>query len=469
MIRKLIFLGVLVSLMLAVSLTCQGSEKERTTNQTNVIAEPDPFIDELAKDTFNYLTSDWATSNHLPWSWRSATISGGDFANPAEIGLYALAWLSAYDWQRPWSPTWVETETEITAVLDQLRAWQTGSQAQQPHGPNAYNKSVFYQWYWIEWSPPVVSAYNADHLVPSIDNAWLAASLLTIREFSEFHNHTTLAQKSDAILTDMDFRLWWHEDTYFFTFGDVEDPKGGVVGDYYSNENRIVNFMARALNHISQKEFENSLTVLNAPTKTYNTITVEKTAWDGSYFTYTSPALFIREIPISYGENSIEPATAAQIDYAQTEGYDVWGLSDTFDVDDGLYVQQGALPTAMTDPPETRAGLVTPHASALALMTSYQPEAQTNLQTIASLYPCAYDEDYGLRESVMANPSDVDYGHCSARFSSLSQLWLFHGLVNSETGFIWNYFYKDSGVSDAYVEMYDLQTYLPVILTAVED
>lgn len=469
MTRKFIFLGALLSLAIMASMTSQGEVLGNKSKSYSNTVEPDPFIDELAKDTFNHLTSDWATSNHLPWSWRSATISGGDFANPAEIGLYALAWLSAYDWQRPWSPTWVETETEITAVLDQLRAWQTDSQPQQPHGPNAYNNSVFYQWYWVEWTPPVVSGSNADHLVPSIDNAWLAASLLTIREFSEFHNHATLAQKSDAILSDMDFRLWWHDDTYFFTFGDIEDPQGGVVGDYYSNENRIVNFMARALKHISQKEFKNSLLVLNAPVGIYDTSTVEKTAWDGSYFTYTSPALFIRETSLSYGKNTIDPATEAQIDYAQAEGYDAWGLSDTFDVDDGLYIQQGSPPVAMPDPPETRPGLVTPHASSLALMTSYQPEAKANLQEIASQYACAYDAEYGFRESVMANPSDVDYGHCSARFSSLSQLWLFHGLVNSETGFIWNYFYKDSGVWDASVEMYGSQTYLPAIISEAQN
>lgn len=464
LIHKISLATILLLVVLLAGFPGYVRETQNTTVAAAPPSEPDPFIDELAKDTFNYLTSDWATSNHLPWSWRSATIVGGDFANPAEIGLYALAWVAAYDWQRPWSPAWSETEAEVTAVLDQLRAWQTGSQAEQPHGPNAYNSSVFYQWYWVDWSPPVVSANTADHLVPSIDNAWLAASLLTIHAYAEYGQHAALAQKTNALLADMNFRLWWHEDSYYFTFGGVEDPQAGTLGDHYSNENRIVNFMARALKQISQEEFKNSLTVLAAPSETYNGITVEKTAWDGSYFTYTAPALFIREIPLAYGQNTIEPATAAQIAYAQTQGYDVWGLSDTFDVDDGLYLQQGAPPVAMPDPPESRPGLVTPHASALAFITAYQPQAAANLQAIANAYPCAYDPDFGFRESVMTNPLDTDFGQCSARFSSLSQLWLFHGLINSETDFIWTYISRDSGVWDAYIEMYELpQLYLPAI------
>jgi hypothetical protein len=37
------------------------------------------------------LSSDWATDHRLQWSWRSATFVGGDYANPTEIGLYALS------------------------------------------------------------------------------------------------------------------------------------------------------------------------------------------------------------------------------------------------------------------------------------------------------------------------------------------------------------------------------------------
>ena len=425
----------------------------------------DALLDQLAEATWSYLRSDWATSNHLPWSWRSESSMQGDYANTAEIGFYALSWLLAYDYQQAWSPSWAQTEAEISAVLDQLRAWQTGAQQSPPYGPEAYQNSVFYQWYWISLNPPTVGDGAANQVVPSVDNAWLAASLIAIRGYASASGHLALAQKADDILDDMDFLLWYHADTHLFSWGAYQDPAGGDPADYYSNENRIINFVARALGQLSAEEFRLSLQALTQSAKAYDSITVEKVAYDGSYFTYTSPALFIREMDTSYGPGTIVPATEAQIAYAQDQGYDVWGLSDCFDVDMEDYVEQGAPPADKLPPLEERPGLVAPHASALALITPLAPEAIANLQVISDTYECAYDAAYGFRDSVMANPVAPDYGHCSARFSALGQEWLFLALMNYETGFIWEHFYRDPGVLVAHVEMYgEHQVWLPVVL-----
>jgi hypothetical protein len=273
------------------------------------------FLDTLARDTWAYLHSDQTTAHHLPYSWWSASLPGGDYANPAEIGLYALSWLAAYDLGRPWSPSWTVTEAELHAILDQLRAWQTASQAYQPHGPNAYANAVFY-----------------------------------------------------------------------------------------------------------------------------------------------------REMNATYGRTTITPATQAQIAYAADRGYPTWGLSDCFDVGAGGYVQQGAPPAPSGVTPETRPGLVTPHASSLALITPLAADAPANLQAMAALFPCAYDPQYGFRDSVMANPAAPDYGQCSDRFSALAQEWLFLALVNHESGFIWRYFYRDPGVVRAHVEMNGGTVYLPLVV-----
>ncbi len=426
----------------------------------------DVFLDQVAQDTWQYLSSDWATSNHLPWSWRSVNSTQGDFANPAEIGLYILSWVAAYDLQRPWSPTWTTTEMEVEAVLDQLRAWQTGSQASQPHGSNAYGDSVFYQWYWISWDPPVVGANTGlNHLVPSIDNAWLAASLITIREYTEANGYLILAGKADDILHDMDFTLWYDTDSHLFTWGAVEDPYGGSLADYYSNENRIINFIARALGDLDNDEFLLSLETLEQPSANYNGITVEKVAWDGSYFTYATPALFIREIDTSFGQNTILSATQAQIAYAQAQGYDAWGLSDCFDIGLGDYVQQGAPPVAMPDAPETRPGLVTPHASGLALITPLESDVSAHLQVLSTTFPAFYDPTYGFHDAVMTKPTAPDYGQFSDRFTALGQEWLFLAIVNQQSGFIWEYFYRDSGVLATHQEMFEkTQIFLPVVL-----
>jgi hypothetical protein len=432
---------------------------------TAITQQNSPFLDQLARDTWAYISAPETTTNHLPWSWYSETISGGDYANTAEIGFYALSWLAAYDRQAAWSPGWTETEAEVTAVLDQLRAWQTGSQTYQPHGPNAYQNTVFYQWYWISWNPPVVSGLLKDRLVPSVDNAWLAVSLITIGEYADAHDHTDLAAKADAILADIDFRLWFDIDTNLFSWGGIEDPQDPFVADIYSNENRIINFTARALGHITAEEFQASLAALSQPVGIYNDITVDKMAYDGSYFTYTSPALFIREMDREYGRLTIDPATEAQIAYAADQGYEVWGLSDSYDVGGGGYVQQGAPPTIATDPPETRSGLVTPHASALALITDFSVQAESNLQAIADNYDCAYHPTFGFYDSVMADFLADDYGQCSYRFSVLAQEWIFLSLVNYQDEFVWRYFYRNNGVRLAHQEMFDDSViYLPLVI-----
>lgn len=457
-------IGSVITLTLMGLLIC-GPALGTAPPAPSVAAQPD-FVDRLAQDTWAYLHAEQTTAHHLPYSWWSPALPGGDYANPAEIGLYALAWVAAYDLGRPWSPPWSETEAEVGALLDQLRAWQTGSQTYQPHGPNAYQNSVFYQWYWIAWNPPVVGANSgANHVVPSVDNAWLAAALITIREYAGAHGHTALAQKADAILGDMDFTLWYNPTTHRFTWGAVENPQGGSEADYYSNENRIINFVARALGHLSADEFRLSLAALEDPSGSYGDITVARMAWDGSYFTYAAPALFIREVSTSYGAETLLPATQAQIAYARDRGYVAWGLSDCFDVGEGGYVQQGAPPAASPDPPETHPGLVTPHAAGLALITPLASEAITNLQTLSTTFPCAYTPALGFRDSVLTRPDAADYGQCSARHSALAQEWLFLGLVNHVNGFVWRYFYRDAGVLEAHLEMYGgARVYLPLVI-----
>lgn len=424
------------------------------------------FLEELAKNTWAYLSSDWATDNHLPWSWRSASLAGGDYANPAEIGLYMLSYMGAYEMRQAWSPSLAVVQSELTAVLNQLRAWQTNSQPSQPHGPNAYTengKSVFYQWYWIGWNPPVVGApAGTNHVVPSVDNAWLAASLMTIREWDKAHGTTSITQMVSDILSDMDFLLWYDSSQHLFYWGDVEMPGGGALAGYYSDENRIINFVARALGHLSDAEYQASLDALNQFPATYDRgtpdlsddITVGKVAGDGSIFTYLSPALFIREMETAYGTQTIRPAIEAQIAYAQDRGYAAWGLSDCYDIGTGGYIQQGALPTAWANPAETHFGVVTPHASGMALITPLADAAVTNLQSLSTILPAVYDSVYGFKESVMALPGDPAYGQASVRFSALAQEWLFLALANAQTGFIWDYFYRDANVVAAHHLMF---------------
>lgn len=445
------FFALLLSLLSLFPILAQTSEG-------NSESEPD-FLSQLAERTYAYLSSGWTTSNHLPWSWRSEKMEGGDYANTTEIGLLMLAHLGAYNMAEDWSPDWETVEDEVFAILDQLRAWQKGSQESQPNGPNAYENSVFYQWYWVNHVPPIVGASDGDHLVPSIDNAFLAASLMTVRGYAEQHKLGILEAKADTILDDMDFTLWYNPDTHRFTWGAVENPGGGTGADYLSNENRIINFVARSLGHLSSEEFVQSLDALTQNPMRYSRDTddtgddiyVSRPAWDGSYFTYMAPGLFIDEGTTIYADDTISPATEAQMAYALDQGYEAWGLSECFDVEDGNYVQQGARPAPSGDP-ETRSGLVSPHASAMALVTRYADDAWANLETLAALIPDAYHAEYGFRDCMNVNPESAHYLKYSWRFSALNQEWLFLSIVNNRTNFIRENFYNDEGVQAAHEE-----------------
>lgn len=410
----------------------------------------DAFLLGLAEDTWNYLKSDWATENSMPCSWRSSSMSGGDYANPAEIGFYMLSWIGAYEMRQTWSPGWSETESQVSSTLDRLEIWQSG--LQPLYGPHSYNNSVFYRAYWVGWNPPRVGAGSYDHEVPSIDNAWLAASLITIEEYARAHGSASLQSKAHNILKDMDFSLWYHPGAHKFSWGAYNDPQGGGYCDYYSNENRITNFIARALGAINASEFRSSMAALSQGSASYGGITVDKVNWDGSYFTYAAPPLFIRENGTAYGKGTTDAATRAQMLYASDMGYPVWGISDCFDSLSGGYVLRGAPPRGSGSPatdPDT--GLITPHASALALVTSYAGQASTNLQTMAALYPSAYNASYGFLDSIQL-PS----GQASYRFSALDQEWIFLSLMNHFNSTIWKHFYMNGNVSRAHTQMFNI-------------
>jgi hypothetical protein len=65
----------------------------------------------------------------------------------------------------------------------------------------------------------------------------------------------------------------------------------------------------------------------------------------------------------------------------------------------------------------------------------------------------------------MVNPAAPDYGQCSNRFSALAQEWIFLALVNHQNRFIWDYFYRDTGVRAAHTDLTgDYWAFLPIIL-----
>jgi hypothetical protein len=233
--------------------------------------------------------------------------------------------------------------------------------------------------------------------------------------------------------------------------------------NYYSNENRIVNFMARTLdieydrNQFGKEKFLDSLNSLVTNSATYNGITVNSVNWDGSYFTYVTPALFVREMDTAYGVSTIDKATEAQISYATDKGYAAWGISDCYDVEDRDYVKRGAPPRGSNDPSNDKDdGLITPHVSALALLTGQAENAKANLQKLKSDYPSVYDDRYGFKDSINLDASGPDYKKQSNTICGLDQGWMLMAIGNYLNSTLHKYFHQNPGVTRAYNEMNNL-------------
>jgi hypothetical protein len=306
-------------------------------------------------------------------------------------------------------------------------------------------KKAYYQWYDMNGR---VGSGEKDHLVPSIDNAWLAASLITIREYARENGESDMVGLSDALLKGIDLTMWYNYTDHRFFLGDINDPQKGTIADHYSNENRIINFLARAMGQINKTEFRSSIDALERSDGTYGNITVPAVNWDGSYFTYTSSALFIMEKDTAYLK-TIENATKAQIIYANDRVYPCWGISDAVSPDDpDVYLDLGAPPAAGK---YNDRGVLAPYVSAMALInnnTELQDKAIANVGCLKNISEL-YDTRYGFRDSI-----NVSSNRTSRKFLTLDQEWIFLSLADYKNGTIWRYFYNDIGVKTAHEEMF---------------
>jgi hypothetical protein len=79
-----------------------------------------------------------------------------------------------------------------------------------------------------------------------------------------------------------------------------------------------------------------------------------------------------------------------------------------------------------------------------------------HLELLVATFPEVYDSsaNYGFKDSANVNPQSADYQKVSSRFSALAQQWIFLSIVNRETGFIWEYFYKNDGVRKAHNDLF---------------
>ena len=250
-------------------------------------------------------------------------------------------------------------------------------------------------------------------------------------------------------------RLWIF---HYGTLIQVEDLDGHrkVLALVISNENRIINTIARALAieygtwNFSSNEFLRSMNSLQTPSRTYDGISVNPVSWDGSLFTYLFPAQFVREMETSYGTDSIDQAIASQIRYMENNGRYAFGISDAISPSEVIGYRQGCPPRASGNPDnDPDLGLVTPGSLIMSLSSSYRVETANALHYLLTNQPGCFDSDIGFNSTVSVT-SDIS----SEVYSALDDGHAVLALANICNETAWNAFYANQSVAEMHKEFY---------------
>ena len=409
-----------------------NSEIERTSISVEV---PDSMIDKIFKGTYGYFPNSDSGYNYFPYSSipgynRSCTVT--------EIGLRALGFILAYEEQRSWSPTWEVTRTNLLGTLNRL------------YELTNYNGHAYFQFYGTD------SGDIRSDDIPSVDNALLAACLLTIKGYCSqrlfLEGSSEITNRCAQMLKPMDYSLWYRFSSH--RFGWTPATLGSC--DFYSNENRIINSIARALAieygtwEFSSAEFLRSMNSLVKPLGTYDGITVNPVSWDGSLFTYLFPAQFVREMETSYGTDSIDKAIESQIRYMENNNRHAFGISDAITPSAVGGYRQGCPPRASGNPDnDPDLGLITPGSLIMSLISSYRIETADALYYILTNKPNSFSTSIGFNSTISVT-SDVS----SEVFSALDDGHAILALANVCNEASWNAFYANQSVAEMHKELY---------------
>jgi hypothetical protein len=405
------------------------------------------FLEKIARDTYRYLV-DADTGEGIPSNWIDADGNRGDYAAPEEIAFHTLAHVGAYE---------MGIIGPRAAYMRVRRGLQSLNQLEKN------SEGLYYRYY--QASTGAVDAWD----VPSIGNAMVVAAMMVVAEWADDHHFHALQDRAEEIIDGVDLRNFYHSAAQLF----YHNYSGGSHWDYYSDEGRLLSFIARARGDITKNEFRRNLHYLEQapyyfslgtgetvahPNSPYD-IRVDKASWDGSLFTYVVPALFIQERVTAYQSETINPAIAAQQFYAAKEGFPFWGFSDAYNpAGNYCWEYQGAPPYAadyLYNHLVSCYGVVTPHATALALLSDHDEDAYAMLSGL-SLVPGLYDDQHGFYDSL-----DMTTGEVSNKMVTLDQEWIFLSLMNYLDNTLWRYFYRAAGVCKTHTEMYSYPFGIP--------
>lgn len=396
------------------------------------------LLKEIAKDTWKYFANARSKKTNLVLDHiRTGDAPlAADYTSITNIALDILAAISADKLGIISKKAALQHIDGILSSLEKLDRW----------------KGFFYNFYNVH------SLNATKQFVSTVDNGWLAVSLVVLRqtyskEFSE---------RANEILKSIDFNELLDPENNQFVIG-YDREKQEMTSAHYgliSSEARIVSLYAIGSGSIPSNQW---WFLYRTPPEAWKwqkqnpkgKITSQDgidyfqgyyeykgkkiiPSWGGSLFEFLMPTMIIQEqklAPDSLGINN-KIATEVHIDYALKEkGYPVWGMSPC-GITDGKswrYVELGVPSIAVKGYPDRP--LITPHVSFLALETM-PAEAFENIRKFLgyNLYG-----EYGLYDSI-----NLRNGRVNTQYLALDQGMILVALCNHmKKGVIQKKFHND--------------------------
>ena len=384
-------------------------------------------------------------------TWRSMDALAGDLALPADsLTRTASGWKPA-DFTSPtniaaylWSTLAAEDLKLITRDDSSRRLARTLKAVQKLDRSHGF----FFNWYDPRTGDRLRSWPGGGPIRPflsSVDNGWLAASLMMVANARPEQKAAAL-----AILGPMNFH-------FFYDPFDAADPSahpGLLWGGFFPEEAAYTSFHYGTLNtepriasyvgiargdipadHYYRMRRGDRDTSASSPTRTYLEVPVVEgsrdyrgtrlvPSWDGTMFEALMVPLFVPEADWaagSWGRNHPRYAQAQIEAGLRADRLGFWGVSASCDADGG-YSAFGVPGLGMSHKPRPSASIVTPHASFLAL--AFAPgEAMENLRGLAEKFPIY--GDFGFLDAV-----DVRRGRVAEIVLTLDQGMILAAIAN---------------------------------------
>ena len=400
---------------------------ERRRNELLSIRDDKEFLREVARDSWLYFEQaiDRETALTVDHVRTGVTSGIGSYVSPTNAALYWLANVAAFDLSLISKDEAIRNIQASLATFEKLDRWGSG----------------FWYNYYHTRNLRVTRNY-----VSVVDNGWLAAGLIVIRQ--AFPEH--FKEKADEILKRLDFSVFYDASNGQLKLGFEADKD--VFSRYHygllATEARLASYIAIGKGDLDKEHWAriyrtlpvewdwqkqipegSEQTLFGVPVfEGFYTYLNKKfvPSWGGSLFEFLSPTLVVKEqelAPEGLGKNNLA-VTDLHIDYALREkAYPVWGMAPCA-IQNGkywIYREYGVSQLGAKGYPDR--GVVTPYASFLALAT--RPEAAVrNLREMLKRYPDVYGE-YGFYDSV-----DTVRGKVNYQYLALDQGMSFLAIAN---------------------------------------